>query len=273
MRRSIAIFMILILIFSFTGCKNEAPVEEQEQPESEVESNETPDNDSEEDSGQNDTDSDDGAQDSDGTVELSGLDLIKSLNPEPFDNMYVETETTGYEGMKITTSMYFEGENYRSEFEVFEGQKQVTIYLAEEGATYQYLEGEPHGIKFYDDLETGDMNMEMNMEAPGFNELYEDAGPDFKARMDELNGEEVVYIENVEWDDQANTMQVKMWYSTKYAYPIKHETYMGGELMNSSEVVRIETDINMEEDLFIPPSDVEFIEYSMDSMFEAPSQE
>ena len=135
------------------------------------------------------------------------------------------------------------------------------------------MEGEPHGIKFYDDFETGDMNMEMNMEAPGFNELYEDAGPDFKARMEELNGEEVVYIENVEWDDQANTMQVKMWYSVKHAYPIKHETYMHGELMISSEVVRLETDIEMEEDLFIPPADVEFIEYSMDSMFEAPGQE
>lgn len=249
-------------------------MDEPEQPDSEIEANEAYDNDSEEEQGKRDTDNDEkSGQDENKSMELSGLDLIKSLKPEPFDNMYVETETTGYEGMKMTTIMYFEGENYRSEFGMLEGQKQVSIYLAEEGATYQYNEGMTQGIIIHDDFDADDMNKEMNMEAPGFNELYEDAGPDFKASMDELDGEEVVYIENMEWDDQANTMQVKMWYSVKYAYPIKHETYMDGELMVSSRVLRIETDIDMEEGLFTPPDDVEFIEYSMDSMFEVPSQE
>ena len=131
MKRSFAVFMILILVFSFTGCKKETPVEELEEPGNEVESNEIPDNDAEE-SSKDDIESDD-TQDNDVPLELSGLDLIKSLNPEPFENMVVETETTGYEGMKMTTTMYFEGENYRSEFETFEGQKQVTIFLAEEG--------------------------------------------------------------------------------------------------------------------------------------------
>jgi SpoVK/Ycf46/Vps4 family AAA+-type ATPase len=274
MKRSFIIFMILILIFSFTGCKKETPEEEAQQPVSEVEENEGPDNDAEKEKNQSETYSEEkDSGDNDTGMELSGLELLKSLTPEPYDNMYVETVTTGYEGVKITTIMYFQGDNYRSEFVMFEGQKQVSIYQADEGVTYQYTEGVPQGIKISDDFDMGEMNMGMDMESPGFDDLYEDAGPDFKATMDEFNGEEVILIENVEWDDQANTMQVKMWYSVKYAYPIKHETYMDGELMISSEVVKLETDMDLEEDIFIPPADVEFMEYSMDSMFEAPSQE
>ena len=58
-----------------------------------------------------------------------------------------------------------------------------------------------------------------------------------------------------------------MWFSTKYMIPLKFEINSGGTVVLTQMVTNIESNNNIDDSLFVPPSDVEFSNFSMEDMF------
>lgn len=80
------------------------------------------------------------------------------------------------------------------------------------------------------------------------------------------DGEEVIYIETTQADDDMGEMLVKMWYSEKYATPLKYEVYVGESLMTELKVTKIHDNVNFNDDTFMPPADIDFQEVNMDTV-------
>ena len=196
--------------------------------------------------------------------DLSGKLLLDSIEFKVLDSVVMVSEMIGFDGNSVESKMFKKGENTRTEMESLGMGLQIMIYNAELGATYQYVEGQTSGIVLYDDAE--DMMSEMDMSTPTFVDLVDGSGDDITARMDSLNGEEVIYIETTESDEDMGDADVFMWYSTKYCVPLKYEMYINGNLVVSSTVTHISEE-SIDSSLFEPPSNIEFSNYSMDDLF------
>ncbi len=235
MKKLLILLVSLVLVFGFSACGGS--------------DSQTADS-----VGQNDS----ATNEDESTVDksLTGKALLESLQaPEPGDFMTV-TETSGM-GIKNTLTMYYSGENFRTESEV-EGMKQIVIYNAEEGKTYQYTEGQLQGVVLSDDM-SDDMGMEEeDLDVEG---ILDNPTDDVIAKVETLDGHEVIHIETTEEDEDMGMAKVSIWYSEEYGIPLKYEVTSNGQVIMSSYVTKIEALSALDGDLFTPPADVQFMEF------------
>lgn len=193
---------------------------------------------------------------------LSGVALLKSLNFNYPDSLKMTTKTTIANSMDTTSTTFTKGDNFRMEMEMPEIGKQITIYNAAEGVTYQYTEGQTTGFSFKDQATTtnlGDLNLEEGVTS--IDDITDIFPENVVARVETLNGEKVIYIETTENDGQNGTVDMHMWFSTKYGVPLKTEILSNGTVTMSSVVTDISAD-TIADSQFTPPSNVVFTDYS-----------
>jgi len=193
---------------------------------------------------------------------LSGAALLSSLNFNYPDSLKMTTKTTMADSLDTTSTTFTKGDNFRMEMEMPDIDKQITIYNATEGMTYQYTEGQTTGFSFKDQNTTtdlGDLNLDEGITS--IDDITDVFPENVVARVETLDGEKVIYIETTENDGQSGTVDMRMWFSTKYGVPLKTEILSNGSLTMSSVVTDISAD-NIADSQFTPPSNVLFTDFS-----------
>lgn len=271
MKKKIIFMLIVVLIMSVVGCSNEKAIENTENSTDNTQQAATTNNDEKQQEAATESEikKEEAPKEKSIDISLQGADLLASIKYNPPKSMIIETKLTG-SGMESKAITYYSGENSRTETSAEGLGKQIVIYNAEEGITYQYTEGESQGVKLIDDEDPEDNEMAEGMWEPNFADLVDASSEDITARVENLDGEEVVYIEATESDEDMGDVDVLMWYSVKYSVPLKYEMQMNGQVMMSAVVTKIEADAKIDHDMFIPPNDIEFMEYNMDTIFENP---
>jgi len=205
---------------------------------------------------------------------LSGAALLSSLNFNYPDSLKMTTKTTMADSLDTTSTTFTKGDNFRMEMEMPDIGKQITIYNATEGMTYQYTEGQTTGFSFKDQNTTtdlGDLNLDEGITS--IDDITDVFPENVVARVETLDGEKVIYIETTENDGQSGTVDMRMWFSTKYGVPLKTEILSNGSLTMSSVVTDISAD-NIADSQFTPPSNVVFTDFSsmnLDDLTDIPS--
>ncbi len=193
---------------------------------------------------------------------LSGTALLKSLNLSYPDSLKMTTKTVMSDNLTTTSTTSTKGDNFRMEMDMPDIGKQITIYNAAEGITYQYTEGQTTGFSFKDQeiaSSQGDFNLEEGVKSINdFTSVFPD---NVIARVETLDGEKVIYIETTENDPESGVMNMRMWFSTKYGVPLKTEILTNGTVVMSSVVTDISAE-NISDSEFSPPSNVVFTDFS-----------
>ncbi|MBC3901042.1 hypothetical protein GH811_15600 [Acetobacterium malicum] len=193
---------------------------------------------------------------------LSGAALLSSLNFSYPDALKMTTQTTVANSLDTTSTTFTKGDNFRMEMEMPDIGKQITIYNAAEGVTYQYTEGQTTGFSFKDQEITSDLgDLNLDEGVTSIDDIADVFPENVIARVETLDGEKVIYIETTENDGQNGTVDMRMWFSTKYGVPLKTEILSNGTLSMSSVVTDISAD-DIADSQFIPPSNVVFTDYS-----------
>ncbi|MBN2899823.1 MAG: hypothetical protein JXO44_13725, partial [Clostridia bacterium] len=198
---------------------------------------------------------------------LEGLNLVQSITGKRPSKLLIESEMVAF-GMTTKMKTYYENNNSRTEIDVTDMEKSVLINLGDEGVMYQYVYGEENGIKMTDVTEDYAEEMSLRMDVSMLADMTEASSEDVTARVETLDGEEVIYIEATESDEDMGEVLVKMWYSEKYATPLKYEVIVGETTMASMHVTKVTTSVNFDQSMFVPPSDVAFQEVAMDSLLD-----
>jgi len=192
-------------------------------------------------------------------VSLEGQALLASLSNSRPDKFMISATLTSY-GMTSQTTIYYDDKNSRTETDVPGMGKSVLISLPDENVMYSYTEGSSIGIKMTgtDDpyADEGDFGVDEEM----ISGIVEDPSENIVARADTLNGEDVVYVETTESEEDMGEVLIKLWYSAKYSVPLKYEMYVGDQKMATYEVTEIADGSSIDSALFQPPSDVDFQE-------------
>lgn len=208
---------------------------------------------------------------------LSGAALLSSLNFSYPDSLKMTTQTVITNSLDATSTTYTKGENFRMEMDLPDIGKQITIYNAADGITYQYTEGQTTGISFSDQDMSADQadsnltNMEEGMTS--IDDLAKAFPDNVVARVETLNGEKVIYVETTEDDSQNGTVDMHMWFSIKYGVPLKTEVLSNGTVTMSTVVTDISAD-TIADSQFMPPANVVFTDFSsmgMDNLMDIPS--
>lgn len=262
--RIVSIFMMIFMISVVSiGCSNGNKSEEsKDETNTIVKDSEEKDNASE----------DDKSKDA-SNKELTGFELLKSLDFNPPKNYMFQSELKMSESMSSKSTTYIKGNSMRveSEGDILPG-KTIMIYNAKEGITYQYTEGTNIGVMMADGEDDEDAMMDMDTSVPNLKDLFEELGEDVVARMETLDGEEVIYIEAVELDEEMGNVDVYMWYSTKYFTPLKYEMKTNEKLVLQSKVTKIEANIDIDDAMFEKPANVQFQDFNLDDIFGAGSE-
>lgn len=262
-----AIIIVLILAFSVTACSKNAT-----QSEGNTSSNPPTENSSGTDTintPQPQVTKDQTAQEAkDASVDssLKGLALLESISRERPKTMSMKMEMISF-GMTTVSTVYYDGDNTRTETDVDGVGNNVLIYNADEEVTYSYVEGSGEGIILSGDDMASTVEAGMMLDMTGkFTELADASSDDVIARVETLNGEEVIYIEANDIDEEMGNVLVKMWYSAKYGTPLKYEIVVGEQTMMSLNVLEIKKDIKIEKNLFSAPGDITFREVDLGAM-------
>jgi len=201
-----------------------------------------------------------------------GWDLLQGLVTREYQTLLVATELSGEKGLVAKTTAYYKELNVRTETEVPDQQKYVMIIRGEDGLAYQYTEGMDKGIMVaYESVE--DMvspEMEAGMELPDLDEIRDKFNESMIVREEKLDGRDVIYVEFSEMGDVLNQVMVKLWFLKENGYPIRQEMYSDGKLLMRSNVTRLEMDISLEDSLFVPPDNVDFIAIMTENGFGMP---
>ncbi|WP_373482087.1 hypothetical protein [Acetobacterium sp.] len=196
---------------------------------------------------------------------LSGAALLSSLNFSYPDSLKMTTNTTMADSYDTTSTTYTKGDNFKMEMEMPDVGKQITIYNAAEGVTYQYTEGQTTGFSFKDQDTATDLDdlddLNLDEGVTSIDDITDVFPENVVARVETLNGEKVIYIETSENDGQNGTVDMRMWFSTKYGVPLKTEILSNGTLTMSSVVTDISAD-TIADSQFSPPSNVVFTDFS-----------
>jgi outer membrane lipoprotein-sorting protein len=194
-----------------------------------------------------------------------GIDLVKSIVTERPQTLRIVSETTSF---NMTTAMttYYDGDKTKVEIDVPNMAKSILIHIPSEEVMYQYVYGEPTGMKITGADKSSAEEMGLMVDTSLLAALKDGASDDIIARKEYLDEEEVIYIEATQSDEEMEEMLVKMWYSEKYATPLKYEVYVEETLMTEFKVTEINDNVNFNDDTFMPPSDVVFQEVDMDTM-------
>jgi len=193
-------------------------------------------------------------------------DLLAEITNERPDNLTVVSTTISY-GNQTTITTYYSGSNVRYEADYGDMGKSILIYLEEEDIMYSYLEGDTNGMKLInaDASYTEDMGLMVD------DEIIEDSADDSQANVttskETLDGQEVIYIETTSNDEEMGEMLIKTWYSTEYGLPLKYLVESNGEVVMESNTSIVD-DSPIDPALFIPPTDIAFMEVDMNSMTE-----
>ena len=205
---------------------------------------------------------------------LSGAALLSSLNFSYPDALKMTTTTSIAGSFDTTSTTYTKNDNFRMEMEMPDIGKQITIYNAAEGMTYQYTEGQTTGFSFKDQESAtapGDLNLDEGVTS--IDDIADVFPENVIARVETLDGEKVIYIETSENDGQNGTIDTRMWFSTRYGVPLKTEMLSNGNLTMSSVVTDI-SDGDIADSQFTPPANVVFTDYSsmnLDDLTDIPS--
>lgn len=197
---------------------------------------------------------------------LEGTQLISSLSGDRPETLKIESEMTAF-GMTTKLSTYYKGDKIRTETDIEGMPKSVLIHLPGEDVMYQYMYGKNEGIK----INGGDASCAEEMglmldSADLFAQIKAAGSKDLVARVENLDGEEVVYVEATQSDEEMEEVLVKMWYSVKYGTLLKYQVIAGQEPLMEIQVTKVYDNINMDESLFQPPSDVTFTEMDMEAL-------
>jgi outer membrane lipoprotein-sorting protein len=193
---------------------------------------------------------------------LSGAALLSSLNFSYPDSLKMTTKTTLTDSLDTTSTTYTKGDNFKMEMEMPDVGKQITIYNATEGVTYQYTEGQTTGFSFKDqEMSTNLGDLDLDAGVTSIDDITDVFPENVVARVETLDGEKVIYIETTENDGQNGTVEMRMWFSTKYGVPLKTEILNNGTLTMSSVVTDI-SDGDIADSQFTPPSNIVFTDFS-----------
>jgi outer membrane lipoprotein-sorting protein len=193
---------------------------------------------------------------------LSGAALLSSLNFSYPDSLKMTTKTTLADSLDTTSTTYTKGDNFKMEMEMPDVGKQITIYNATEGVTYQYTEGQTTGFSFKDqEMSTNLGDLDLDAGVTSIDDITDVFPENVVARVETLDGEKVIYIETTENDGQSGTVEMRMWFSTKYGVPLKTEILNNGTLTMSSVVTDI-SDGDIADSQFTPPSNIVFTDFS-----------
>lgn len=199
-----------------------------------------------------------------------GINLINSMGTDRPDTLRIVSEITAF-NMTTTMTTYYDGDKSKTEIDVPNMSKSILIHIPNKEIMYQYVYGESTGIKITGADKASAEEMGLMMDTSLLTALQDGASDDIIARteyLEELDSEEVIYIETTESDEDMGEMLVKMWYSEKYATPLKYEVYVGEKLMTELNVTKINDNVNFNADTFMPPSDVTFQEVDMEAMMD-----
>lgn len=197
--------------------------------------------------------------------EKNGVDLFQSMKTQRPEKLRIVSEMTAY-NMTTTMTTYYDGDKSRTEIDIPDMPKSILISIPDEQIVYQYVYGESTGMKITGVDKEGAEEMGLMMDTSLLTALTDGASDDITAKAEKLDGEEVIYIEATQADEDMGEMLVKMWYSEKYAIPLKYEVYVGEALMTKLNVIKIHDKVNYNADTFMPPEDVDFQEINMDTM-------
>lgn len=276
MKKLSILALILVLVMMVAGCsaaeskKDKGDASDKTEKTVEAKQEDTKDDDSEEAevNAEEATEESDDKEDAGIKLDTSlvGLALLESVDYNPPKKMKITTETTGM-GFQSTSVTYYDGDDSRSETTSEDNGTQIHIYIGSEGVTYQYTEGESEGVMILDG-EDEDGGMGFTLEAPDFADLVDASSEDIEAKVEMLDGREVIYIKATESDEDYGDADVLMWYSIEYSVPMKYEMHMNGQLMMSYVVTDIEVGKSYDKALFEKPDGIEFMEFDMDALFD-----
>lgn len=246
-----------ILAFSLLviGC-SEDNVKETETHEDTIISNEDDEN------ADNDDNEDEVDKNKNENNNVEGEELLETLDLSRTEKniSYKVKLTYGDNQESSITEVYLFYGNIKEVNETLEG-RNVMIYNANEGKTYQYIEGDSNGTVFKSE-DSGNQETSNTMTADDLEALFY-SGELIEATSADYNGESVVYIETLD-----DTITTKIWFSTKFNIPLKTQMYEGDNLSYESEIYDIKRLGAGDDSIFIPPSNMEFVEFNIEYMEE-----
>ncbi len=190
-----------------------------------------------------------------------GVELLKSVfsNLKKVDSLYVKLTVTSPEISGVEMALYRDGESTRMEMN-FEGRNTVNIFNAEYGYVYSYAVGEKTGTKMKNSSSDGFADMVPDFDAEQMSE--DDFEGLVTARREKLNGQDVVYIESQDFDeDLGGNVINKIWFSEKHSFFLKMESVKpDGTVAMSMDVLEIEVNKDFSK-MMVPPQDIEFVSY------------
>lgn len=257
------IVLALLMAVALMACSAEEAVETAQEPKEESAQVEEVVEEAEEEIEEAEEDKEEALEDS-----TEGADLLSQLSGQMPKSLKMKMTTESF-GMVTSSISYYEGDNTRTEIMIEGLGTSVIIYNADEEIIYSYVEGEELATRIMgadiDSAEEIGLTVDITNK---YTELTEEIPDNMIARKEELDGEEVVYIEVTEVDDEMGEMLIKMWYSTKYNTPLKYEVLVDGQSFMLLTVTELETDMDIDSSIFMPPMGMEFIDVDLDSMLE-----
>ncbi len=196
---------------------------------------------------------------------LEGIDLLQTIAEKKPEKLMVKSEMAA-SGMITKMTAYYDGDKTRTEVESPNMPKSILITLPSEGVMYNYIAGESTGYKMIgaDSSYEEEMGF-MEDDSELLSEVVDDPSEDMIARVENLDGEEVIYIEVARDDEEMGNVLMKMWYSNKYGTILKYQVLAGETTMMELNVTEISSG-KIDESLFTPPSNVNFEEVDMGQM-------
>lgn len=210
--------------------------------------------------------------DTDEEIDVSLLDrvLLESVKLNMPDSYMIITEEISMNGNETTTS-YKKGLHTREET-TSEALTSVSIYNHDNRTTYSYDLGESNG-------EAYENTPEENAEKDALKDLNDmslmtyleqefispdgwsfDTEPIIKASQEKVNGRQAIYVSIIVPTETGEETEpfMQIWFDKKYTVPLKYIINFGEGMTFTGEYTEADFNLNLDDDLFIPPSDINF---------------
>lgn len=197
-------------------------------------------------------------------ISKTDLALLASIPLRIPESLIYVTESVSDDGSKTISTTYTKGDFSRNEYvNETDGMTQISIDNPELGANYMFILGQSSGILSKDmDYEDKGTASDPDYETATYADLFlQEEFPDLKASVEDLDGHQTIHIISSQSDEDSGTMEINMWYSTEFAIPLRYDMTVNGVLISNSVVTDYQVNVEIDDDLFIPPTDVEFVEW------------
>lgn len=292
-RFRVLLLLVLVMSLIFVSCKNEKTdddkakesttestteeknTEENKQTEDDkvMSSDSEDDKDSESEKVEDDEEAEEEEDEAEGELDMSLMDkaLLSSVKIKIPDTIYSEATITDITTLNdtpvetISTEItYQKGDNLRTETITEEG-TDVVIYVAEEKTEYDYTVGDADGYKYEDAEDMYETELMKSYEGKSLLEFFEtemnlDIDLEFLASRDKVAGRKAIFIEMVPVEEPAEgeEFEYRVWIDQEFMHVLKFELKLGEWINSTHEVTKVEYNKEVDDDLFIPPSDVNF---------------